>query len=60
MDTVRAADSSVGAASEFDTEGSSPGIEFVTLGFTTVVFAPEPAVGGTSLNVTTPFSSVDL
>ena len=60
IDTLRAADLSVGAASEFDTPGLNPSIELVTLGFTTVLLLPEPAAGGTSLNVTTPLSSTDL
>ena len=60
IDTVRAADLSVGAASELNTPGLNPGTELVTLGFTTVLLLSEPAAGGTSLNVTTPFSSTDL
>ena len=59
IDTVRAADLSVDAASELDTPGLNPGIEFVKLGFTTVLLLPKPAAVGTSLNVTTPFSSAD-
>ena len=60
IDTVRAADLSVGAVSELDTPGLNPGIKLVTLGFTTVLLLPEPSAGGTSLNVTTPLSSTEL
>ena len=61
IETVRAAtDASTVAASGLVTVGLTPGIELVTLGVTTVLFVPELAAGGTSLNVTTPFSSTDL
>lgn len=60
MDTERAADLSFVAASELGTVGLNPGIEFVPSGFTTVLGLPELAAGGTSLKVTTPFSSTDL
>ena len=60
MDTERAADLSLVAASGFGTIGLKPGVEFVTLGFTPVLVLPELAAGGTSLKVTTPFSSTDL
>ena len=60
MDTERAADLSSVAASGLGAVELKPGIEFVTLGFTTVLVLPELAAGGTSLKVTTPFSSVDL
>ncbi|MGB0323794.1 MAG: hypothetical protein ACPGAL_04920 [Luminiphilus sp.] len=60
MDTERAAELSFVAASGLSTVGLNPGIEFVTLGFTTVLVLPELAAGGTSLKVTTPFSSTDL
>ena len=60
IDTERAADLSFVAASGLGTAGLNPGIEFVTLGFTTVLVLPELATGGTSLKVTTPFSSTDL
>ena len=60
MDTERAADLSSVAASGLGAVELKPGIEFVTLGFTTVLVLPELATGGTSLNVTTPFSSKDL
>jgi hypothetical protein len=57
---MRAAGSSIVAASGLFSAGLNPGIEFVTLGFTTAVFLPELAAGGTSLKVTAPFSSTDL
>ena len=60
MDTERAADLSSDAASGLGAVELKPGIEFVTLGFTTVLVLPELAAGGTSLKVTTPFSSTDL
>ena len=60
MDTERAADSSIMTASVFVIVGLNPGIEFVSLGFTMVLVLPELAAGGTSLKVTTPFSSIDL
>ena len=60
MDTERAADLSFVAASGLGPVGLKPGIELVTLGFTTVLVLPELATGGTSLKVTTPFSSTDL
>ena len=60
MDTDRAADFSFVAASGLGTAGLNPGIEFVTLGGTTVLALPELAAGGMSLKVTTPFSSTDL
>ena len=60
MDTERAADLSSVAASGLGAVELKPGIEFVTLGFTTVLVLPEPAAGGRSLKVTTPFSSTDL
>ena len=60
MDTERAADLSSVAASGLGAVELNPGIEFVTLGFTTVLVLPELAAGGTSLKVTTPFSSTDL
>ena len=60
MDTERAADSSIMTASVLVIVGLNPGIEFVSLGFTMVLVLPELAAGGTSLKVTTPFSSIDL
>ena len=60
MDTERAADLSSVAASGLGAVELKPGIEFVTLGFTTVLVLPELAAGGASLKVTTPFSSTDL
>ena len=60
METERAADSSIMTASGLAIVGFNPGIELVTLGFTTVLVLPELAAGGTSLKVTTPFSSTDL
>ena len=60
MDTERAADFSFVAASVLGTAGPKPGIEFVTLGCTTLLALPELAAGGMSLKVTTPFSSTDL
>ena len=60
METDRAAELSFVAASGLGTVGLNPGIEFVTLGFTTVLVLPELVAGGTSLKVTTPFSSTDL
>ena len=60
MDTERAADLSLIVASGLGTIGLKPGIEFVTLGFTTVLVLPDLAAGGTSLKVTTPFPSTDL
>ena len=60
MDTERAADLSSVAASGLGAVELKPGIEFVTLGFTTVFVLPELAAGGTSLKVTTPCSSTDL
>ena len=60
MDTERAADLSSVAASGLGAVELKPGIGFVILGFTTVLVLPEFAAGGTSLKVTTPFSSTDL
>jgi hypothetical protein len=60
MDTERATDSSIMTAFGVVIVGLNPGIEFVTLGVTIVLFVAELEVGGTSLNVTTPFSSTDL
>ena len=60
MDTERPVDLSSVAASGLGAVELKPGIEFVTLGFTTVLVLPELAAGGTSLKVTTPFSSTDL
>ena len=60
MEIVRAADLSIVAASGLVTLGLNPGIEFVTLGFTTALSLPELAAGGTSLKLTMPFSSADL
>ena len=60
MDTERAADLSSVAASGLGAVELKSGIEFVTLGFTTVLVLPELAAGGTSLKVTSPFSSTDL
>ena len=60
IDTEHAADLSFVAASGLGAVELKPGIEFVTLGFTTVLVLPELAAGGTSLKATTPFSSTDL
>ena len=60
MDTERATGWPFVAASGLGAVELKPGIEFVTLGFTTVLVLPELAAGGTSLKVTTPFSSTDL
>ena len=60
METERAVDASIMTASGLAIVGLNPGIELVTLGCTTVLVVPELAAGGTSLNVTTPFSSTDL
>ena len=60
IENERAVDLSIMTASGLAIVGFNPGIELVTLGFTTVLVLPELAAGGTSLKVTTPFSSTDL
>ena len=60
IENERAVDSSIMTASELAIVGLNLGIELVTSGFTTVLVLPELAAGGTSLKVTTPFSSTDL
>ena len=60
IENERAVDSSIMTASGLAIVGLNPGIELVTSGFTTVLVLPELAAGGTSLKVTTPFSSTDL
>lgn len=60
IDTERAAGSLIGTASGLVIVELNPGIELVTLVCTTALFVPDLAIGGTSLNVTTPFSSTDL
>ena len=60
IENERAVDSSIMTASGLAIVGLNPGIELVASGFTTVLVLPELAAGGTSLKVTTPFSSTDL
>ena len=60
IENERAVDSSIMTASGLAIVGLNPGFELVTSGLTAVLVLPELAAGGTSLKVTTPFSSTDL
>lgn len=60
MEAVRAADSLCLADTGVVTAGPNLGIEFDTSCFRPVLFLPGLVAGGTSLKITTSFSSADL